>query len=82
MFDSLELSMFVKQVFSEFEFIKYLSLSKVGISLPHPQSCKSKKLKEQLEQDKSSLLKNPVLKGIVDSFDGKIIDESINKAGS
>ena len=37
---------------------------------------------EQLEQDKSSLLKNPVLKGIVDSFDGKFIDESINKAGS
>jgi hypothetical protein len=28
------------------------------------------------------LLENPVLKDILDSFDGKIIDESINKVSS
>ena len=37
---------------------------------------------EQQNQDKSSLLENPVLKDILDSFDGKIIDESITKVSS
>jgi len=118
MFDSLELSMFVKQVFSEFEFItlenKTLVLKKsddlinpteglktefieaIAARLGHqisliiesgdiiasPAVMIEQETQEQLEQEKSSLLKNPVFKDIVDSFDGKIIDESINKAGS
>ena len=118
MFDSLELSMFVKQVFSEFEFIKFenktLVLKKsddlinpteglktefieaIAARLGHqisliiesgdiiasPAAMQEQETQEQLEQDKSSLLENPVLKDIVDSFDGKIIDESINKADS
>ena len=118
MFDSLELSMFVKQVFSEFEFIKFenktLALKKsddlinpteglktefieaIAARLGHqisliiesgdiiasPAVMQEQEMQEQLDQDKSSLLENPVLKDIVDSFDGKIIDESINKAGS
>ena len=43
---------------------------------------KEQEAQEQLDQDRSSLLENPVLKDILDSFDGKIIDESINKVGS
>ncbi len=118
MFDSLELSMFVKQVFSEFEFIKFenktLVLKKsddlinpteglktefieaIAARLGHqisliiesgdiiasPAVMQEQEAQEQLNQDKSSLLENPVLKDIIDSFDGKIIDESINKAGS
>jgi len=118
MFDSLELSMFVKQVFSEFEFITFedrtLVLKKsdelinpteglktefieaIATRLGHqisltiesgdiiasPAVIQEQEIQEQLDEDKSSLLKNPVLKDIVDSFDGKIIDESINKAGS
>jgi len=118
MFDSLELSMFVKQVFSEFEFIKFenktLVLKKsddlinpteglktefieaIATRLGHqisliiesgdiiasPAVMQEQEAQEQLNQDKSSLLENPVLKDIIDSFDGKIIDESINKAGS
>jgi len=118
MFDSLELSMFVKQVFSEFEFIKFenktLVLKKsddlispteglktefieaIAARLGHqisliiesgdiiasPAVMQEQETQEQLNQDKYSLLENPVIKDIVDSFDGKIIDESINKAGS
>ena len=118
MFDSLELSMFVKQVFSEFEFIsfqdKILVLKKsddlinpteglktefidsIGARLGYkisltiesgdviasPAVMQEQEAEEQLNQDKSSLLENPVLKDILDSFDGKIIDESINKVSS
>ena len=118
MFDSLELSMFVKQVFSEFEFISFedqplvlkksddlinpteglktefidsiaerlgykISLTiKSGDIISSPAVMKEQEAQEQLDQDKSSLLENPVLKDILDSFDGKIIDESINKVSS
>ena len=118
MFDSLELSMFVKQVFSEFEFIKFENKTLVlkksddlinpteglktefieaiasrlghqisliiesGDIIASPAVMQEQEAQEQLNQDKSSLLENPVLKDIVDSFDGKIIDESINKTGS
>ena len=118
MFDSLELSMFVKQVFSEFEFISFQDktlvlrksddlinpteglktefIDSIGARLGYnisldiesgdviasPAVTQEQEAEEQLNQDKSSLLENPVLKDILDSFDGKIIDESINKVGS
>ena len=34
---------------------------------------------DQLKKDKDALLKNSVVKDILDSFGGKIIDESIKK---
>jgi len=118
MFDSLELSMFVKQVFSEFEFISFVDktlvlkksddlinpteglktefIDSIGARLGYkislviesgdviasPAVMQEQEAEEQLNQDKSSLLENPVLKDILDSFDGKIIDESINKVSS
>ena len=118
MFDSLELSMFVKQVFSEFEFISFVDktlvlkksddlinpteglktefIDSIGARLGYkislfiesgdviasPAVMQEQEAEEQLKQDKSSLLENPVLKDILDSFDGKIIDESINKVSS
>jgi hypothetical protein len=118
MFDSLELSMFVRQVFAEFEFINFKDKTLVlkksddlinpteglktefleaiderlgykisliiesGDVVASPAVEQEQKAQDQLEQDKSLLLENPVLKDILDSFDGKIIDESINKASS
>ena len=118
MFDSLELSMFVRQVFSEFEFISFIDktlvlkksddlinpteglktefIDSIGLRLGYkislaiesgdviasPAVMQEQEAEEQLNQDKSSLLENPVLKDILDSFDGKIIDESINKVSS
>jgi DNA polymerase-3 subunit gamma/tau len=118
MFDSLELSMFVKQVFSEFEFISFVDktlvlkksddlinpteglktefIDSIGARLGYkislviesgdviasPAVMQEQEAEEQLNQDKSALLENPVLKDILDSFDGKIIDESINKVSS
>ena len=118
MFDSLELSMFVKQVFSEFEFISFVDktlvlkksddlinpteglktefIDSIGARLGYqislviesgdviasPAVMQEQEADEQLNQDKSALLENPVLKDILDSFDGKIIDESINKVSS
>jgi len=118
MFDSLELSMFVRQVFSEFEFISFADKTLVlkksddlinpteglktefidsigerlgykislaiesGDVIASPAVMQEQEAEEQLNQDKSSLLENPVLKDILDSFDGKIIDESINKVSS
>ncbi|MDA9204569.1 DNA polymerase III subunit gamma/tau [Gammaproteobacteria bacterium] len=118
MFDSLELSMFVRQVFSEFEFISFVDktlvlkksddlinpteglktefIDSIGARLGYkislaiesgdviasPAVMQEQEAEEQLNQDKSSLLENPVLKDILDSFDGKIIDESINKVSS
>jgi hypothetical protein len=118
MFDSLELSMFVKQVFSEFEFISFQEKTLVlkksddlinpteglktefidsisarlgynislniesGDVIASPSVMQEQETQEQLDQNKSSLLDNPVLKDIIDSFDGKIIDESINKVSS
>jgi hypothetical protein len=110
--------MFVKQVFSEFEFISFKDKTLVlkksddlinpteglksefmdsiaarlgynislniesGDVIASPAVMQEKETQEQLDQDKSSLLENPVLKNILDSFDGKIIDESINKISS
>ncbi|MDC1488169.1 DNA polymerase III subunit gamma/tau [Gammaproteobacteria bacterium] len=118
MFNSLELSMFVRQVFSEFEFISFVDktlvlkksddlinpteglktefIDSIGARLGYkislaiesgdviasPAVMQEQEAEEQLNQDKSSLLENPVLKDILDSFDGKIIDESINKVSS
>ena len=118
MFDSLELSMFVRQVFSEFEFISFVDktlvlkksddlinpteglktefIESIGARLGYkislaiesgdviasPAVMHEQEVEEQLNQDKSSLLENPVLKDILDSFDGKIIDESITKVSS
>jgi DNA polymerase-3 subunit gamma/tau len=118
MFNSLELSMFVKQVFSEFEFLnfenKILTLKKSddlinpteglksefiealskrlgdqislviesGDVLSSPSAIQDQEIKQQLDQDKAELLENPVLKDILESFDGKIIDESVNKASA
>ena len=118
MFDSLELSMFVRQVFSEFEFISFVDktlvlkksddlinpteglktefIDSIGARLGYkislaiesgdviasPAVMQEQEAEEQLNQDKSSLLENPVLKDILDSFDGKIIDESITKVSS
>jgi len=118
MFDSLELSMFVRQVFSEFEFTSFADktlvlkksddlinpteglktefIDSIGTRLGYkislviesgdviasPAVTKEQEAEEQLNQDKSSLLENPVLKDILDSFDGKIIDESINKVST
>ena len=115
MFHSLELSMFVKQVFSEFEFLnfenKIVTLKKSDdlinpteglktefiealakrlgseISLviesgdvaSSPAAMEELEVKQQLDEDKAALLENPVLKDILESFDGKIIDESVNK---
>ena len=53
-----------------------------GDVIASPAVEQEQKAQDQLDQDKSLLLENPVLKDIVDSFDGKIIDESINKASS
>ena len=118
MFNSLELSMFVKQVFAEYEFIKFedktLVLKKSddlinpteglktefiaaivarlgheisliiesGDIVASPAVIEEQETQEQLTKQKSSFLENPVLKDIVDSFDGKIVDKSINKLGS
>ena len=118
MFDSLELSMFVRQVFSEFEFMSFVDktlvlkksddlinpteglktefIESIGARLGYkislaiesgdviasPAVMHEQEVEEQLNQDKSSLLENPVLKDILDSFDGKIIDQSITKVSS
>jgi DNA polymerase-3 subunit gamma/tau len=118
MFESLELSMFVKQVFSEFEFLDYsnqiLTLRKsddlinpteglktefmeaisahLGVKISmvikdgeviaSPAIHEKKKAEDQVIQYKSELLENPAVKDIIDSFGGKIIDESIKKVSS
>ena len=118
MFDSLELSMFVRQVFAEFEFMSYsnqtITLRKsddlinpteglktefidaisahlgTNISLviesgeviSSPAVAQEQKIQEQLDQDKATLMESPVVKDIITSFSGKIIDESITKVSS
>lgn len=114
-FNSLELSMFVSQVFSEFEFVSFtdnnLTLKKSdelinpteglktefleaisaqlgqkislviesGEVISSPAAFKEENAQNQLSQDKDALLENAAVKDILDSFDGKIIDESIKK---
>ena len=117
MFNSLNLSMFVSQVFSEFEFVSFtdntLILKKSdelinpteglktefleaissqlgqkislviesGEVIASPAAIKVETAQKQLNDDKDALLENAAVKDILDSFGGKIIDESIKKVG-
>ena len=114
-FNSLNLSMFVSQVFSEFEFVNFadsvLTLKKSdelinpteglktefleaistqlgqkisliiesGEVIASPAAVEVERVQNQLNQDKDALLENAAVKDILDSFGGKIIDESIKK---
>ena len=114
-FNSLNLSMFVSQVFSEFEFVSFadntLTLKKsdelinpteglktefleaISTQLNHkisliiesgevlasPAAIEVERAQDQLNQDKDALLENAAVKDILDSFGGKIIDDSIKK---
>ncbi len=114
-FNSLDLSMFVSQVFSEFEFVSFadsvLTLKKSdelinpteglktefleaistqlgqkislliesGEVISSPAAIEVDRVQNQLDQDKDALLDNAAVKDILDSFGGKIIDESIKK---
>jgi DNA polymerase-3 subunit gamma/tau len=117
-FNSLNLSMFVSQVFSEFEFVCFadneLTLKKSDelitpteglktefleaiaaqlgqrVSLviesgevrESPAAFEKKISQNQLDEDKDALLKNAAVRDIVETFGGKIIDESIKKVSS
>ena len=117
-FNSLNLSMFVSQVFSEFEFVSFadntLTLKKSdelinpteglktefleaistqlgqkisliiesGEVVASPAAIEIERAQTQLNQDKDALLENEVVKDILDSFGGKIIDDSIKKVSS
>ena len=114
-FNSLNLSMFVSQVFSEFEFVSFadstLTLKKSdelinpteglktefletistqlgqkvsliiesGEVLASPAAVEVERAQNQHNQDKDALLENATVKDILDSFGGKIIDDSIKK---
>ena len=114
-FNSLDLSMFVSQVFSEFEFVSFansnltlkksddlinpteglktefleaisthlgqkISLSiESGEVIASPAAMEAERSQNQLNDDKDALLENAAVKDILDSFGGKIIDESIKK---
>ena len=114
-FNSLNLSMFVSQVFSEFEFVSFvdstLTLKKSddlinpteglkteflevistqlgqkisliiesGEVIASPSSFEVERVQNQLNKDKDALLENVAVKDILDSFGGKIIDDSIKK---
>ena len=116
-FNSLNLSMFVSQVFSEFEFVSFtdstLTLKKSdelinpteglktefleaisselgqkislviesGEVIASPAAIEVETSQKQLNDDKDALLENAAVKDILDSFGGKIIDESIKKVG-
>jgi len=116
-FNSLDLSMFVSQVFSEFEFVSFadgiLTLKKSdelinpteglktefieaistqldqkislviesGEVIASPAATEVEIAKKQLNDDKDALLENAAVKEFLDSFGGKIIDESIKKVG-
>jgi DNA polymerase-3 subunit gamma/tau len=115
MFNSLDLSMFVSQVFSEFEFVSFadgiLTLKKSdelinpteglktefieaistqldqkislviesGEVIASPAAMKAENSLKKLNEKKDTLLENAVIKDILDSFNGKIIDESIKQ---
>ena len=114
-FNELNLSMFVSQVFSEFEFVSFadntLTLKKSdelinpteglktefleaistqldqkisliiesGEVIASPAAIEIENAQNQLIQDRDALLENAAVKDILDSFGGKIIDESIKK---
>ena len=116
-FNSLNLSMFVSQVFSEFEFVSFtdstLTLKKSdelinpteglktefleaissqlgqkislviesGEVIASPAAIEVETAQKQLTDDKDALLENAAVRDILDSFGGKIIDESIKKVG-
>ena len=116
-FNSLSLSMFVSQVFSEFEFVSFtdstLTLKKSdelinpteglktefleaissqlgqkislviesGEVIASPAAIEVEIAQKQLTDDKDALLENAAVRDILDSFGGKIIDESIKKVG-
>jgi DNA polymerase-3 subunit gamma/tau len=117
-FDSLELSMFVSQVFSEFEFVSFVDKNLIlkksdelinptdglksefidaisahfgekisleiesGEVIASPAVIQEERVQDQLNDDKDALLENDAVKDILDSFGGKIIDESIKKVSS
>ena len=114
-FNSLDLSMFVSQVFSEFEFVSFadgiLTLKKSdelinpteglktefieaistqldqkislviesGEVIASPAAMKAENSLKKLNEKKDTLLENAVIKDILDSFNGKIIDDSIKQ---
>ena len=114
-FNSLDLSMFVSQVFSEFEFVSLadgiLTLKKSdelinpteglktefieaistqlgqkislviesGEVIASPAAIKAEDSLKKLNDKKDTLLENAVIKDILDSFNGKIIDDSIKQ---
>ena len=114
-FNSLDLSMFVSQVFSEFEFVSFadgiLTLKKSdelinpteglktefieaistqldqkislviesGEVISSPAAMKAENSLKKLNEKKDTLLENAVIKDILDSFNGKIIDDSIKQ---
>jgi DNA polymerase-3 subunit gamma/tau len=114
-FNSLDLSMFVSQVFSEFEFVSFadgiLTLKKSdelinpteglktefieaistqlgqkislviesGEVIASPAAMKTENSLKKLNEKKDTLLENAAIKDILDSFNGKIIDESIKQ---
>ena len=114
-FNSLDLSMFVSQVFSEFEFVSLadgiLTLKKSdelinpteglktefieaistqldqkislviesGEVIASPAAMKAENSLKKLNKKKDTLLENAVIKDILDSFNGKIIDDSIKQ---
>jgi len=114
-FNSLDLSMFVSQVFSEFEFVSLadgiLTLKKSdelinpteglktefieaistqlgqkislviesGEVIASPAAIKAENSLKKLNDKKDTLLENAVIKDILDSFNGKIIDDSIKQ---
>ena len=49
-----------------------------GEVISSPAGFKEENAQNQLNQDKDALLENAAVKDILDSFSGKIIDESIN----
>ena len=117
-FHSLNLSMFVSQVFSEFEFVSLkdniLTLKKSDEFINPTENLKTEFLEaissllekkitlviesgevtmspaafdiemaqNKLNQDKDALMGNATVKEIIDSFGGRIIDESIKKVSS
>ena len=50
-----------------------------GEVLASPAAVEVERAQDQLNQDKDALLENAAVKDILDSFGGKIIDDSIKK---
>ena len=114
-FNSLDLSMFVSQVFSEFEFVsladgililkksdelinpteglktefieaistqlgqKISLVIESGEVIASPAAIKAENSLKKLNEKKDTLLENAAIKDILDSFNGKIIDDSIKQ---